>query len=352
MNMRSYLKRHLGSKLLSFIIISAICCLVCFVLSVGNQSHEYTRQTEFSYTVHVRYDPTLGMSVFVLCLMCIIAPVLEFQTFKHRKNLDFWYSMPISKRSLGFVHFFTGYLLVAIPFTACYVQNFIMLLLCGAAEELFLLPLIPFYFMCLLFGLVAYSVCAFVFNRASTVIDGVFTMLLWTSVFFVVTMGINNTMYSLWGATFYSEFVPNMWMFTPIIKLTTATHNTIMGYSIGSQLHAHLHNPNEFVHLIAWTVIGLAAAAGAVLTFGKQRVETVQEHSSSFFCYRTLIPIYAFSIMNSIGLSNGNLPFRVFISVIAFIGYIIYRRGFRFKLSDGIVMTLIGLYSGILEFFV
>ena len=343
MNVRSYLKQHLRQNLLTFIIVSAICCLVCFIFTIGNQAKQHIRYPE--YTRYTVYDPTLTMSVLVLCIMCLIAPVLEFHTFKQRKNLDFWFAMPISKQELGFVHHLTGYLLVVIPFTVCYLQNFIMLLSCGAATDRFLLPLVPHYLLCLLLGFVMYSVCAFVFNRASSVVDGIFTMVLWTSALFIAAFAVYIMLDDKFNLLrIDSDALLNMWLFTPVINVTSAARNTIVGRGTTFQLVSFFQNNAHLFPFILWLVLGFAGAAGNIFAHGSARVETVQDHSNSFFCYRVLIPLYVFSAI-SILYTSTNIAIRPFISVIALIGYIIYRRGFRFKLSDGIVMTLIGIYS-------
>jgi hypothetical protein len=89
-------------------------------------------------------------------------------------------------------------------------------------------------------------------------------------------------------------------------------------------------------------LIGIASGVGFFLSFGKRRMEKTEEISDSFFGYRVLIPYFA--VTGIIGL--GTFPMWVAFEVLALIGYTIYRRGLRYKLSD--IITLIAL--GILLF--
>ncbi|MBR3750384.1 MAG: hypothetical protein IKK58_01290 [Clostridia bacterium] len=363
MNAWPYFKQHFRSSLKTIIIITALCLMLCmlFTATFQVQKHVGIETGEVSYTYH----PTLGMSVFVLCVMSILAPILQFSTFKRRRDLDMWGALPIKRRALGAVHFMIGLLMVIIPFTACFLQNIALLYINGAASNLYMPPLIPFYFLGLLSGFTMYSVNTFIFNRANSIVDGIICMALW--------MVLIPTLMLCGSAVFESMDMLKMTLstptFSPIISITSATEVTMRG--VGridlAKYFANISSP-EGIGFIINTVLGVAAAVGNFLLFGKRRVETVQEVSSSFFCYRTLIPVYAISLIMGITGGFGLLAqqgdsssgvaiiefiigflfgytFTSFVAVVAFVGYIIYRRGFHFKRSDGIIMGIIGFLA-------
>lgn len=372
MNAWPYFKQHFRSSLKTIIIITALCLMLCmlFTATFQVQKHVGIESGHVSYTYH----PTLGMSVFVLCVMSILAPILQFSTFKRRKNLDMWYALPISRRNIGLVHYVTGFLMVLIPFTACFLQNILLLIINGAASHLYLPPLIPFYFLAVFAGFIMYSVYCFAFNQANAVVDGVINIVLWTFILpmvcfcFAVFSG-NNRLFDLLDITIATP------VFSPVICITNAAENT-MRAAYGTDLADYFRdmlNPRG-VGFIINTLAGIGAAIGQLLIFGKRPTEQAQEVSDSYFCYRVIIPTYAISamlgtigflrIIGTVGNEVGSAIIRAiigyiigysftgFISVMAFIGYIVYRRGFHFKLSDGIVLAALGAFATMLPMLV
>ena len=69
---------------------------------------------------------------------------------------------------------------------------------------------------------------------------------------------------------------------------------------------------------------------------GKQKPESVGGVSDSFFGYKLFIPLYVAPVVLFSHIGHGTRSIgdvAVFFSL-AFVGYIIFRRGFKFKLSD------------------
>ena len=90
--------------------------------------------------------------------------------------------------------------------------------------------------------------------------------------------------------------------------------------------------------VVAWIVLGAAAAVGSYLTFGKRRMEKTEEISDSFLGFRTLIPAYAVTGMLGFA-ETSSIIFWVIIELLALVGYTIYRRGFHYKRSDIIILA-------------
>lgn len=89
-----------------------------------------------------------------------------------------------------------------------------------------------------------------------------------------------------------------------------------------------------------WIIVGVACAIGLIYYFGKRRTEKTEEVSNSPFGYMTLIPVYALLCLICI---EGDLIFSLLTLVAAFIGYTIYRRGFRYKPSDIAILVILSL---------
>jgi len=333
MNAWSYFKMHFISNLKTVLIITAVSCLISMMA--------FAPFIKLFSAAIEQVLPNLGTSVTVLCVMSVLAPILQFSTFKRRRNLDMWYNLPISRRDIGLVHFAVGYLMMIIPFTACYFQNIMMLVINGGAQELNMLPVLLHYPECLMLGLAMYSVFAFVFNRASSIVDGIINMVLWAfvlpAVFAALSMIFKNS--DLGAMVFRTT------LFSSITEATLDAENTMMRQKIGYFLEMMM--THHGIGSAVTCALGAAAMAGNIFMFGKNRPEKVQENSDSWFCYKTLIPVYAISLIVTIAFfksSSANFTQVILIglvTVIAFVGYVIYRRGFHFKRSDGIMMGVI-----------
>lgn len=330
---KSYFRSHLKSNSRILIYLTAITLVLTFVIGIGNGTGEYW---DFkSMTTITTCKSTIGVPVIFLCLLAYIAPVLEFSFFKKRINLNCAYAMPISRRALGLAHYLTGAITVILPFTLSYLLNFILILTRGV-QYYNLAPMIPHYLLCLVLGLAMYSLMVFAFNEANTTGDGILFMLLWTFVLFFATYAsdyiVDLPTYLFieplpWGII--SELTTN---YKQLIELTVPSHSATEGF---------LQIQKRICWIIIWGLIGIVSSIGFLLSFGKRRMEKTEEISDSFFGYRVLIPYFA--VTGMIGFLN--FAICVVFEILALIGYTIYRRGFRYKLSDIIVLLSLLIFS-------
>ena len=221
-----------------------------------------------------------------------------------------------------------------VAFTASYLVNF-ALLLSRAPGYFNFAPMIPHYFLCLLLGFTMYSVMVFVFNEANTKGDGIWFMILYTFVLTVVMAAVTQIIddYDLFSSAAAS---------IPVGLLVDISNNYKYLVEINYAAKATFWNNSQNVGwFIFWLIAGFASAVGFFLTFGKRRMEKTEEISSSYFGYRTLIPIFAVAGMIAFCMPD-MIIFWVIIELLAILGYTIYRRGFHYKKSDiAILLSLI-----------
>ncbi len=324
---KSYFCSHLKSNSRILLYLIAITLVLTLVIGI-NSGTEQRWDSKMQAFVVTAYNSTIGVPVIFLCLLAYITPVLEFSFFKKRINLNCAYAMPISRRALGLVHYLTGAITVLLPFTMSYLLNFILILTRGV-QNYNLAPMIAHYFLCLLLGLAMYSLMVFAFNEANTTGDGIWFMFLWTFVTFFATTALDRIM-DAWS---YFIIEPLPWGL--ISELTTSYKRLVeLTVPIYSGTEDFLQTPNCIFWIIAWSLIGIASSVGFFFSFGKRRMEKTEEISDSFFGYRVLIPYFAVTGM----IAFPSFPTWVIFEILALIGYTIYRRGFRYKLSDVIVL--------------
>lgn len=331
---KSYFSAHVRSNFKPLMYIVTAVLVLSFIMGMSDQPYE-----EWDYatqTYNDDYKSTLYIPVLFMCVLCYIVPVMEFSFFKKRRNLDCAYALPISRKAMGLTHYISGAITVIGVFTLSYLQN-LMLLLARGVEYFNFPPMIAHYFLCVLLGLALYSIMVFAFNEANTKGDGIWFMLLWTFAIALVMLAVDgivdNNEYSLvyggcaipWGV---------------IDSMTTSYQYIVEMDHLESAYF--WERPECFVWLFVWCAIGIAAAVGFFLSFGKRRMERTEEISDSFFGYRILIPAYA---------ASGMLTFAeldpivwVIIEILALLGYTIYRRGFHYKKSDIIILSSMILF--------
>ncbi len=328
---RSYFKSHFKANLRPLIYILAAVLVLTFLIGVENQpSSRYDFELQQSYQ---DYKSTITTPVIFLCILAYIIPVMEFSFFKKRINLDCAYSLPISRRAMGVVHYITGIITLLGAFTASYLLNFVLLLSRGPGYFNFA-PMIIHYFLCLFLGFALYSLMVFVFNEANTKGDGIWFMILYTFVSVLIVASLR--------AIFDNDKIFNQAFVLPWGSLLDLTNNYKYLVEIENAHRATFwQSGSNVAWFIIWGVIGIASAIGFFLTFGKRRMEKTEEISASYFGFRTLIPIYAFTGMITFHVGD-IIIFWVIIELLAILGYTIYRRGFHYKKSDiAILLSLI-----------
>jgi hypothetical protein len=83
-----------------------------------------------------------------------------------------------------------------------------------------------------------------------------------------------------------------------------------------------------------WALIGIMCFVGYVLLYSKYRADKAEEISDSWFGYKTLIPIFGplFALESFDGFSIEPI-------ILMYIMYIVYRRSFKLKKRDYIVLA-------------
>lgn len=328
-NNKAYFKKHFKDNLKTLIYITGSALILSLIIGINTQ-----KQAIYTYpgaeVMHYVYYSTLFIPVSLLCILCYIVPVLQFSCFKKRRNLDYYYSLPVSRKALGVVHYLVGLITVLVPFTVCYLQNFLLLLLRGA--DIYYTPMIPHFFLCLLFGIIMYSFFTFIFNQGNSTNDGCVFLTLWTFLLFLAEGALISTFTDL-AKNVNSIFYGIPWS---MIDVITTHYQTYIEQHAQDPLTV-LTGAEDIIWFVLWIVIAILSVIGFYLSFGKEGPEKTEEISDSYFGYRILIPLYAIF---------GILAMRVFvigltIEVVAFGGYTIYRKGIHFKKSD---LIFLGLY--------
>lgn len=346
--MAEYFIYHMKKTVVRFIVMALM--LVMLVNTTVVNVYNYMRGSQ------------VNVSLAIFTIFGILAPAvvtaLEFSQFMNRRNLDTWFSLPISRKDLFIVHFVNG----AIQLTASVILGAILAVFkISRHPELDLKQSIPFFFLMIGVMLLIYMLYTFFFVSANNVFDG--------CAFMTGSILIPFSVFSIFR-NFYLAFNNKSGIFGGYDKLAKIPFDGAGIFSVIAQIGSRYESLIEPVkksdvfddvyyesfatstpeisipQASLWTAICIAALAGAVYIFMTKKTESVSGISESWFGYRILIPLCAGAALQttamtasalrnndvlSIGLSvAGLIP--AFIGI--FVAYIIFRRGVKFKISD------------------
>lgn len=321
----SYFRYRLKSSLRGLIFLSVIAMVFCFVVSYNEQAPFVIKDyNNFGVAVSEKtyYDPTLGPSVALMCILCYIAPVWQFAFFKKRRNLDCVYSLPITRTALAAVHYGVGLISVLAPFTLCYLQNIFMLRVLRHATIDYSLFL-PHYLFCVLFGIIMYNLLSFAFNEGNTVGDGIAFMFFHTFV---------PSMFCLLSNEIESDGLSIPWIY--LSDLTSEYSRWIHRFTADRAYYFATDLTRNW--LFFWIAAGIVSGVLLFVFYRIRKTEDTGEISNSFFGYRVLIPYFAIIFI----LLAEELVLGMILIMLAIGCYAAYRRGFRFKISDWVIIGL------------
>lgn len=298
-----------------------------------------------------RSDLCLWVPSAILGVLAAVLPLLRLSAFKSRRNIDTLYSFPLSRRKMVAVQLGMGIGEMFCAFTLSYLYFIFLYKLKAGAFHLFWL--LPNYFVALVGGLILYFFVAFFFWQGNTVADGIVFAIGFAGApaLFVLDLSIlfNSSLMS--EAVWYLPF----WHLnntTGLFYYKTMQDSPEVMEVMGEQLSNNAYFweldslANKFYMYIVWFFVACILAAMLFYFAGRSKAEKAGDISDSFLGYRTLVPFYGYSIL--LNSTERAWEFSPIIYLLMIVGYILYRRGFKLRMSDwiclggGVVPIVIG----------
>lgn len=331
-------------------VITVIAILfVPSIINTGIESYVDLYLVDGKYAVE-GFSSACPSNLFILLVLVsvlgFIMPIMELSPLNNRKNLDTLYSFPVNRVSIALAHYLNGLIHIVIPYTASFLSA---LAIWGKYASLFRMKyFIGFYFAALAVGVLTYTFFSFTFSVANTTVDGTVISLLWIFAMCVPFLWLARE----YNAEFIYTLASNLIAFSPAFFVgyyfDDATSRfpspSFNDYELLGELRVKLVRS-----LIIWSVIAVLCLIGFYLRYRSRRTETAGEVSSSPFGYMTLIPLYGVGLPLWIGIYSAII--NAFMIALMIIGYVVFRRGFKFKKSDLIVLGVCSafiIFGGIL----
>lgn len=334
-----YFKYHFRSTFLRFLIMTVISFTISLlffetIIYVNNPPN-----SEFFFS-----NVSLGIYTFIFAILCVIVPIFELSGFKHRRNLDTIFSLPVSRTKMLLAHVLNGWIQITTIFTmeVCVIFT----ALSTEKDHVNESYLFGYYGALLLFGLIVYLFSLCIFFQANTIADGIIFMGCWNLVFVWIILFLSWSDLINYEVLFGEiELISPTLVFNVFGNITESFMMLIEGIK-----PYYVDELNELVLKVnmsfaLWSIIGVVSAVILYFTFKNKRVEKVEDISDSPLGYRFLTPFF---VLTSICMTS-NFVLGVLLLIIMLISYIIYRRSVRLKKSDLIMLgvgVLVSLIAG------
>ena len=316
----AYRLKHSALKTVLFALVSLLITQTAVVEQISYSDLEFR-------------SAGLSAQATVLFILCMLIPMLELAPFKNRRNLDTLYFFPIKRSGMALATYISGFVQVVAVYSVTFFTAWIYLAL--KTDYFALQYMLPYYLLSLLVGLGTYSFFTFIFCQANTVVDGVLFCLVWFEmIYLVMATFLNFNIFNEIPSRL--EAVIQEWglAYSPINNLTVIFQDLIeinQNVSYSDYYSYADYYRQLWYFFVIWGAVGIASACGYFVTFAKRGAEKTGEISNSWFGYKTIIPICGYCLM----LLMGEITVLTFALIaLMVVGYIIYRRGFRFKLPD------------------
>ena len=336
-----YFKQHSRSTLIRLAIITFIC-LVAVTLITQGIVQDYNRNKEYYETYHsypyindyqwyVR--PVLHIHVFIIVILCTGLPMVEISAFNSRKYLDSAFSFPISRVSMLSVNLINGYLQFLLAYTISFIWYAIRLAPC--ADKLNFGMIWAFFFISLLYSLFLYCFNAFFFSLCNSTVDGAITAIAWQYILCPLMLTLVD-MFNFDTKDFDLDYMLYGIVWFPLEIIGEMYDSAAAGTRYYYSNFDKIIKPMPII-LIVVTILAILFCAGTLFFFSRKRAESAGEISDTPVSYKVLIPICAAMLLYW-SLEGGGGTVSLFALIFTTVGYIIYRRGVRLKVSDLVVI--------------
>lgn len=332
-----YFKNRLKENRFPLILTALLAFILTLALSGGIEPETVLVYSQSGST----HSNAFYKSMLISCLsapsyislaLAFFAPIKCFTCYKSKRDLDIRRAIPISLREQGVADYLIGLLYVTLPTMLAYIANITCIVSKGYFSMLDLGWYAVHICFTLIFGVLFYTMYCFVYSEANNIPDGCIFMVGWSIVF--------EWIYGQYGLASFYETMMSPYGFT--VEVSHRISNMVEGRNERFTL---FNNETPIAITAFWVILGMAALVLLILRFNKKSYDSAGEVSDTLFGYNLLIPMFAVSVALFGGYENtlANPIEIVFSLIFAFVGYTLFRRGFKYKPIDYCVMGFIAI---------
>lgn len=344
-----YLRYNLKASLLRTIVTALIATLFMLIIlpeltqpRTIQEIVSTTGKTEIKEIITYKYCKT-GMKQLTVILAILSAgmPVICLSDFKKRRNLDTLYSLSLNRSKLSFAHFLSGFIQTVLIYSCAFFTTYIFLKLNTNIFDLKYMLL--FYPVSIAAAFLIYSFVSFLYSKGNTVVDGVSICMLWIMVLDLFVTNLIIPMLPYKGIHYRTELWDSI--FDPLNN-SGILFTTKCEINQGESSYFSVISNSSYMFIL-WIIIGILCFAGFLITSSKHKANHAQEISNSIFGYKLLIPLFGILVC-----IDDTLTDVITTAIIMYMLYIVYRRSFKLKKHDYIILASTFLLTVIIYKFI
>ncbi len=281
---------YLLKKYLLLLACFALLCVIVYVIPITVESYTAWNKQETTY-VDLYYSNISA----VLGVMSVLIPIALLSYKMSRRSADMHYSLPIGRRKILCVHFLVGLILLYASYSFAYLWGFIII--AATVRHLQLIYYLYLYLSSLLPALVLYSLTAFLYTRANTMLDGIVIVV---SAMCLLPLAFGTTCRIIdphLPSTAPSLDSARLFPFVSLMEATDVLGTAAEGWEL--RLWFTNFRPDYIADdaltlagSLFWLIAGAGAAAGLFVTEKTCKAENCGQRTESLFGYKTLLPAY------------------------------------------------------------
>ena len=332
--MKNYLIYLIKTKWLQSLIMAFLPTLI-FVIQILSTINRYLPSNS-QFNPYYR-TPTIFITslVFIMIIVPIVV-IFRFYIFRNSKDVDLYYSLPISRKRLLLTQQLFGFLQLVFIWTVMYFSGLIMFTILTNGYYVTSL-LILIYFVVIFYIAIIYGITSFLFLRGNTVVDGIAFIIILNTAFVFISTFLSHQIFRYVGLT-------EAFSFNPYFSVGKIVSYLIHYAKPNQEDQFYGYNSTTLSLIIINTIMFLSMSIGGILLnvkfIIKEKTEQIGRISTSIFGYVSLIPINLFFAIGGLYFSFNNITILA-ISVLVtagFIGFFIMRRSVRLKWMDIILV--------------
>ena len=275
---------------------------------------------------------TMESILVFFCIEAFAFAYLEFSSFRNKRNLDTWFSFPLSREKIAIVHMLNVLTIYCVQMAIFTANGVLLILACDGVNMLYFFPAM---LSCGIFGflLFCFASCTFLFGNS--VFDGVVSIFAWVNIPSSISTAItyiravatqryevffedNINLSAFRGITAlnqYLEYMMNRSVYKKIARDFDMNYFYMNDYK-------HV-NTEDWVSLAIWLVLFVVAAVAVPYVFSKRPSEKIGGISDFILCYDLIIPFYLVFLFIVAG---DIIQLKLFFVIAAYIAYAIYRK--------------------------
>lgn len=312
-----------GIKMMLFILIIGIIIYPLVILTT-----QFYQDND--YGTFYKTTSQVGLVITYLAILCYIVPIFKFSFLHKKRQIDYFYSLPIKRNNIININLLVGFLQIIIPYTIVYFLGMGLLALkTNIYHYVFYFPL---YFISLYVALGVYLFNSFIFSRGNTISDGIILVILYTFV-----LGLFLSFLDCFKFIEIRDSSIGI-AFVPFVNIGNYYNEFILYYGDKPLSGYYVNNFSNFNYFYP-IILGIIGFLGLYFFTKIDKAERAEQITDSYFGYSVITPVYFVLLFVDFCARGPSIILVLLLIILYLIGEVIHYRKFKFPKKAYIIMA-------------